>query len=411
MNSGLIIANRYVLDSAIESGLPLVESWLAMDTRLNTPVTILLAEEQSRRSFRDSTDEARTSRHAQLARIIEVGLLESDDHDEAGRPFVVLERPAGLMFSDLFSRRIIPTPVARALIGEAARAVEAAASLGLRHGAITPELLSVTNQGRVVLAGAGIAANLTNLQRKIRDVTERDDALALALLFVRAVTGLDPSEVSAEDLPRDLTRAERDLAFVVSDSAGRPSLTDLFRVFPSWNRQLLRSLPLKKSYFPRLASIVVELPEPEATVTDLEAAIEALRERGAEPSESAVDTLESDLEADEDWRLAELEELVLVDEVPTVPEALLEFLHRRFPSSPHIERLLERARDRTLAGPQFDATPWLLLGGLVVVSIVGIFALRWFTGPFVPTVDLNNPPPQEYPEYTFYPSETPPSDL
>ncbi|MBN2177492.1 MAG: hypothetical protein JW722_07530 [Demequinaceae bacterium] len=415
MITGAVIADRYVLRSIAHTGLPLVESWHAEDTRLGVPVLLLLVEEPGRRAIRPLADQARTARHAQLARLVEVGLVESDDPDHAGRPFIALERPSGLSAADLIGRRILPTPVARALVGEAARAVEAAASLGLRHGAISPELLTVTDRGRVILAGAGVASGLVALDPDRKAVTERDDARALSLLFVRAITGMNPDEVTAEDLPRDLTRAERDLAFVVSSPSGRPSLEDLFKILGTWDPLRLRSLRLDQASFPRrLAPPGVEpdaIP-PEAEAPRDESAVLTVfqEELAAQVGVADATALVEVLAPEEGWGLDELEELVSLEEAPTLAEAVLGFLHRRFPSSGHIERLLERAKDRTLAGPRFDATPWLLLGGLIVVIIVGIMSLQWTTGPFTPTVDLNNPPSHAYPSYTFGPTASPSSD-
>lgn len=407
MNSGLVVADRYLLGSPLATGLPLCESWFAMDTRLGAPVTVLLIGDVGRRTVRRSAEQARVARHARLARIIEVGLLESDEHNQSQRSFVVLEQPEGLSFADLFGRRIVPTPVARALIGEAARAVEAAAGLGLRHGAITPEALFVTNRGRVILSGAGVAASLVNLASENRTVTERDDALSLARLFVQAVTRLDPNEAALEDLPTDLTRAERDLAFVVSGPAGRPALADLFRVLAPWNRQLLVSLPLRQASFLRRVPLVVPGLDLEEVLPEWEALAEASETEATGGPVSSVDTLAPEYEPDEDWAFDELEEVVQLEEVPTIPEAILGFLHRRFPSSTVIARLYERASARTLAGPRFNATPWLLMGGLVVVFIIGILSIQRLTSPFTPTVDLNNNPPQQYPDATFGPSAPP----
>ncbi|MCJ7827418.1 MAG: hypothetical protein MUP36_04180, partial [Demequinaceae bacterium] len=172
----------------------------------------------------------------------------------------------------------------------------------------------------------------------------------------------------------------------------------------AWNPQRLRSLRLGQAFFTRLVPIALPSPEPEVSPLEPEALTVDL---GA----FDVDTLEELLPQEEGWGLDELEELVSLEEAPTLAEGILGFLHRRFPSSTLIEGLLERARDRTLAGPRFDATPWLLLGGLIVVIIVGIMSLQWTTGPFTPTVDLNNPPSQEYPSFTFDPDAAPSPDL
>jgi hypothetical protein len=291
-------------------------------------------------------------------------------------------------------------------VGEAARAVEAAAGVGLRHGAISPESLFVTSRGRVILSGAGVAASLVSLEFESRSVTERDDALALARLFVRAVTGLDPSESTPEDLPSDLTRAERDLAYVVSGPGGRPALADLFRVLAPWNRQLLRSLHLRQSSFPRRASLEPG-PEPEATIPEREITLDVSGSVVTGEPGVSIDTLAPEYELDEDWAFEELEEVIQLEEVPTLTEAILGFLHTRFPASTWITRLYERAHARTLAGPRFNASPWLLVGGLVVLLIIGILSVQWLTSPFVPTIDLNNNPPQEYPHSSFDPSPAP----
>lgn len=408
MNLGAVIADRYVLESPIDSGIPFTESWRSWDCRLDSPALMVLVTDGGGRDLPGSAMHVRAIRHSRLTRIVDVGLIECPEPDLADLPYIVFDEPKGIRVSDLLIRYRLPTPVARALVGEACASMEAAASLGFRHGAISPVMLTITDRGHVLVTGAGIADRLVHSDPSHGPVTDRDDARALALCFIRAVTGIEPDDVEPEDLPRDLTRTERDLSFAVLGPSGRPSFADLHRVFPSWNPSALRDLGMRQSSFPRLAPVEVITPEPEA-VPALEGAPLLVEAPGAVRPFEPTEVVEEGL-IDDGWGLTDFEEVALVEDTPTVAEAVFGFLHQRFPSWSLGQRLNERARDHTLAGPRFDATPWLLLVGFLVVVVVGVLSINWTTGPFTPTVDLNNLPSHEYPPYTFDPTDYPSPD-
>ncbi len=400
VKSGLVLAGRYVLSIQGAYAVPGAEVWEAADARLGAPVTLLFADATERASVKNAAERARTVRDPRLARIIEAGISEAEPPEDAGVPYVVLEHPAGLSVASLLSRRLVPAPVARALVGEAALVLVAAAQRGLRHGGIVPELLTVTDRGRVVVAGAGVVDALVASLPGRRAVTQRDDALALGLLFVRAVSGRDPVGLAKEDLPPDLTRAERDLAYVVSQGTARPSLSDIIRVLGTWDPRLLRALPSALLRFPVLerepvlevVPITDELPVLEVSVTP-----------AWTPTPAPTDE-------DDGWGLDVLEDVSVAEEAPSILEALLAALSRRFPRSAPITHALERVRARVTGGPQINATRWFLAGGIIAIILVGIWAFQWMLSPFVPTIDLHNPPPHHYPEYTFGPLITPSPD-
>ncbi len=421
MNQGAIIADRYVIESRLDCGIPLVESWQAFDRRLGESVLVLLVEEGGRKGLRAVAERAHTARHPRLARIIEIGLVESSEFEEAGRPFIVLAEPQGTRVSDLLSRYRLPTSVARALVIEATKSLLAAGSLGMRHGAISPKTLTVTDRGRVILAGAGIAAGLAGLDPACGPVTEHDDATALVRFFVEAVTGLDPDEVLAEHLPRDLTPPERNLVSLALDPTEHVSQADLARAFPPRDTSALRDLATHRSSFPRL--VPAALPSAEPDIASDEGLLEAGPAMGlASGGVTPVSTVEGapatrlgyepgeDLDQgliEEGWGFSDFEEVTTLDETPTIMEAVFGFLHRRFPSWSLARNLYERAKSHTLTGPRFDATPWFLLLGFVVVVVVLFLSINWATGPFTPTVDLNNLPSHEYPPYTYGPTSSP----
>lgn len=407
MNQGVIIGDRYRLESPVDSAIPFAESWRAWDRRLGSFVLLLLVAEEGRKGFQDVAAHARMARHPRLTRILETGLIESSELELAGQPYVVFDEPEGIGVADLLIRHRLPTPVARALMGETLESVEAAARVGLRHGAISPRLLTVTVQGRVLLTGAGIAAGLLASDPSREPVADHDDALALVRCFVQAVTGMDPDDTAPEDLPRDLTRAERDLSLSVIGLPEVLSFADLRRAFPSRNPRALRDLRTRRPSFPRCTPLGVSILGPEPTLPEgSPALVEAPPVEVVRPEYDLTEAVEEGL-VEEGWGFEDFEEVSPDREVPTIAEAFFGFLHRRFPSWSLGRSLYERARDHTLAGPRFDATPWFLLLGLVVVIVVGILSIGWATGPFTPTVDLNNLPSHEYPSFTFGPTGDP----
>jgi len=395
---GFACAGRYVLLAPGAFSVPSAEVWHAHDTRLGLPVIVLVAESSGRASLLDAIERARTIRDPRFARVIESGLIESETTEDAGRPYAVLESPEGLSVASLLARRFVPAPVARALVGEATRVVAAAAERGLRHGEIVPELLTVTNRGRVVLAGAGVVEAFVASSPGRRSVTERDDALALGTLFVRAVSGEDPVDLPTEKLPPDLTRAERDLAYVLSHGSARPSLSNIVRVLGTWDPSLLRTLSTDLRHFPRRAyEPVVEA----APITDEIPVLDAAAAPAAAPTITDEEAA---------WSLDTFEDVAVIEDTPSILEAVLSALSRRFPRFSPITRALEKVRARVTGGPQINATRWFLLGGFVAIVLIGIWAIQWVTSPYVPTIDLHNPPPQEYPEFTFGPSASPSAD-
>ena len=408
--AGFKISERYRLDASEDLRLPETEAWLATDLRLAVPVTVLVVGGAGHLDVEAAAERARVARDPRLARIIEVGTLDAEEPGERGRSYVVLERPEGVSLADLLGSRRVPARTARALAGEAGRAVEAALHLGLRHGAITPDLITVADGGRVILAGAGIVPAILATGDKPRVVADRDDAVSIGQLFVRAATGKPALDASAADYPIDLTAPERDLAHVVSRGVTRPALGDVLRALTPWEPGALRGLRDDLLSFPRLVPLPA-IPAPAPAVVEPEAATDEIPV--VSPSRAAgvglAPEAPSEVALEDAWGFEALEPIPGPDEVPTLTEGIIVVLRRRFPDSPLIARLANAAEARALAGPRFDATPWLLGVGVVVLVVAGLVGIRLLTGPFVFKGDLHNPPQQTYPPYTFGSTVTPSS--
>jgi hypothetical protein len=114
----------------------------------------------------------------------------------------------------------------------------------------------------------------------------------------------------------------------------------------------------------------------------------------------------SDLESleDDEWSLDQLEVLDDFEPTPSIFEAFLGFLHRRFPRSRPVTLLLERAHARATGGPRLHAQRWFLAAGLLAV-VVGLWIA--IQGVRAPGPERPTPTPHQYPEYTYGPSVTP----
>ncbi len=359
MLSGLTIAHRFALGAPSGWHVPGATSWTAHDTRLDAPVIVVIADSDGA----DETDGAlaaltrvRGIRDPRLARIVDVGIADVPDSDDAAtdvrRAYAAIAIPPDPTVAAILDSRILPAALARLLVRGVSEALDAASAGGLAHGALSADAVGVTRRGRVIVAGAGILAAFGGDAHE----AEASNVQELATIFVRALLGSALDVADDSNLSKELTRSERRL--VHRAVRGR---------FPTSVAALLADLG----------------PTEGATLSAIRTQLRKL-ERVVPP-------------APEEQEAAEL---------PTVTEAILDLLHRRFPRSNRITSFLEAAHARALRRPRVSGTLWTVLSLLLLIAVLTNVAMNIFRAPYVPNIDLKNPPPQTYPTFTFSPSPT-----
>jgi hypothetical protein len=392
----MTIADRFALSAPSGWNVPGATSWNAHDTRLDAPVVVLIADSGDADVALAALTRARGVRDPRLARIVDVGITDlpgsDDDAAETRRAYVAVAALPDPTAAAILASRILPAPLARLLVRGAADALDAASAAGLAHGTLGFEALGVTSRGRVIVAGAGLLGAFGGNT----GAAAASDAEALATLFARAVLGVAFDIVPDEtvQLPADLTRSERRLVARTRKGKFPASVAALLADLGSADGATLSAIRTQLRKLERIVPPEPEAPEPEAP--ELE---EAAPGPGAPPAGA------TQAEIDE-WELEQLLEREEAEELPTVAEAILDLLHRRFPRSARITNALEAARARALRGPRVNGTLWTVLALLVLVSILAYIAVGIFRAPFIPTFDLKNPPPQTYPSFSFGPSPT-----
>ena len=376
-----MIGDRFLLEErGAESTVGLSE-WSAHDTRLDQSVSLLVADGAPLvRGLLERATRLRAAGVPGLARI--VSAAEDDGADEP-RAYLAFEKPAGVRLDSVIGSRIVPVEIARAIIRSAAQTLADANAVGLRHGNVTAESLTVTPRGAVVVSGIW--------RELFAAKTVADEASALSTLFALATCGsVEPPE---HHVPADLDAAER--ALVESPAADLSAL--LGDLHPQ--QQSLSDLATARFGYASVRTRV----EWEAA----EAAREEAERLAAEQAAIAAELEEQRRASGELWGIDVLADDEPPVEVPSVTEAILDRLHRKFPESGFLSRALARAQAHQPIGPRFNPAPWLIVLGLAAVSAIAFASWHDLIAPYVPDFDLRNPPPQSYPEFTFTPSASP----
>ena len=423
MLTGELLDGRFEALDATDYDLPGVERQLGRDIRLNTPVVIDAVTSVAPTAVRRSALRAMSVRDPRLARVIAVS------GGSAGTPTVIVSEPLpGVPLSDVLSRRRLDEAKARALVGEAARALQVASAARVHHGWIRPACIGVDARGRVVISGVGVDGELALQAGLRRGKGEAADAAALTRVFLACVTGRDADAATAADIPPGTSDSSRELCERAIAGGGVDSLAKLLEVLGTFDTRVLRGLPSGVDSLP--LSIVSAVEADKRRKRDR---LEAARKAFTGPRVTAGLTIsretlaKAEVEAEavtggiplvvpvaQEPVADELEDLhdlltfdAMVDEQvarskPTNSELLYERLHQRWPESRRITKRLDRAHERAISGGPINATPILLtvfVGGIVVVVIVamGLLSQGFGNDPGTGT-DLNN-----YPTYSYGP--------
>ena len=445
MQAGEIIARRYLLVRVDDDPLPGLVRYLARDTRLDVAVTVDIVTSRAPSAVIRAAQQVRVLRDKRLTRVLAAGIERRGDERIF---YIATERPGGVRLDELLGKVAFAPASAAAAIGEAAAALATVVGAGMHHGLVRAESITITDGGRVMLGGLGIDGVIAAQSGGAKVRNERTDAVALAKLYVTAITGLDPAEVTDADVPADVPERARDLCHALIKGAGPTSLADVTAALGTGDSRVLRVLVAEAPslWWPR--SPVAVAPAPRADVEEA-LAIESIAVESIAIESIAVDDLAAAAPGDYDLVDAELmnadlvaseavrddvidaDVLELVFERPrtrfgravddldefhdivaaqnvgpqlSVAEAVLERLTQRFPRSAPLANAAALAQRRAQASAPLNVGPLLLAALLVGVFVAAMIGASLITKPYVPNFDGHNNPPQTYPPYTFGPT-------
>ena len=153
IGQGTQLAGRYRLEHPTPFDLPGAECWTAHDQILDRPVRALLLREGRVHEAQDAARRAALVTDPRLLRVLDVGSHE-------GIAYMVTERVPGRDLGQLTAHGPLPADQARAIVGEAAVALEVARRRGVHHLALRPSAVHVTPAGAVVVSGLAVDGEL-----------------------------------------------------------------------------------------------------------------------------------------------------------------------------------------------------------------------------------------------------------
>lgn len=187
---GTQLAGRYRLDQPAGTDLPGVDCWQATDVILDRPVRACLLRSGRVQEAQDAARRAALVTDPRLLRVLDVG-----DHDDVA--YVVTEPLRGRSLAELTARGPLPAAQARAVIGEAAVALEVARRRGVHHLALRPSSVRVTSDGGVLVTGLAMDGEVLGHVRGDARATTRADTVALVGLLYLTLTGRWPVPAGA----------------------------------------------------------------------------------------------------------------------------------------------------------------------------------------------------------------------
>jgi hypothetical protein len=212
-----------------------------------------------------AAQQVRVLRDKRLSRVLAAGIERRGDERIF---YVVTERPRGVRLDELVGKIAFSPESAAATIGEAAAALATVAGTDTHHGLVRAECITITDQGRVMLSGLGIDGVIAAQSGRAQVSNERTDAVALANLYLAAITAMDPAEVTKDDIPDDVSRGARDLCRAVIKGSGPKTLADVTDALGTGDSRILKTLVAEAPslWWPRSAP--APAPAPTAAPAD-----------------------------------------------------------------------------------------------------------------------------------------------
>ncbi|WP_418275438.1 hypothetical protein ACNHYB_11260 [Isoptericola jiangsuensis] len=189
VQAGTVMVDRYRLTQPAPTDLAEAEAWQAQDQILDRAVRVTFVTGQHAASALDAARRAALVADPRLCRVLDVGTADLGDGE---RSYVITEPYTGESLTQIVSRGLVDAQQARALMGEAASALEAARQRGVHHLALRPEAVRVDGH-RVVVTGLGVDAGLAGIEAAQVDAGATD-ARGLVALGYYALTARWPAE-------------------------------------------------------------------------------------------------------------------------------------------------------------------------------------------------------------------------
>lgn len=193
IDTGTVLADRYVLQELLARRDESLDYWSATDRTLDrlVAVTVLPATGEFEEMAHAVLDGARRTAGVddpRLVRVLDVGL---DD----GYCWIVEE---GLSeaesLASLVAQHPLPAEEARRLVGETASGLESARRRGLHHLYLNPHAVLRTSEGSVKVSGIGVAAAIEQVDDVTADEASLIDTGDLLSLLYTGLTGRWPGE-------------------------------------------------------------------------------------------------------------------------------------------------------------------------------------------------------------------------
>jgi len=187
VGQGTLLAGRYRMLQPITSDLVGAMAWEATDRILDRPVRVAIFTAGHVPQALDAARRAALVTDPRLVRVLDVG-----DHE--GVSYLVTEPVHGPSLAELVAHEPLPADQARAIVGEAAAALEAARRRGVHHLALRPSVLHLTPDDRVLLTGLAVDGALLGEGQGDARSTTRTDTVGLVELLYAALTGRWPGK-------------------------------------------------------------------------------------------------------------------------------------------------------------------------------------------------------------------------
>lgn len=194
---GTLLAGRYRLHQRTDGDLPGVQCWSARDQILDRPVRALIIRGGDVHAIQDAARRAALVSEPRLLKVLDVG-----DHE--GVAYTVTEPVVGRDLAELTVRGPLPADQARAIIAEAASALEVARRRGVHHLALRPSTVRVTPDGAVLVTGLSMDGELFGHDATGAKATSRADTVGLVALLYLTLTGrwpTHPGSPQVDDVP------------------------------------------------------------------------------------------------------------------------------------------------------------------------------------------------------------------
>jgi hypothetical protein len=199
VGQGTTLAGRYRLDERLHVAAD-TEMWRAVDTTLDRAVGVRVVTAHSREETVDAARRAALVEDPRLLRVLDVGSEPPQDGAD-DVTYVISEFVEGESMATRLARGPMRASAVRAVVGEAAEALEHARAAGLHHLRLTPASVIMTERDGIKVAGLCVDATLQDHparpggradQDADPDAAARADAVALVALIYAGLTARWP---------------------------------------------------------------------------------------------------------------------------------------------------------------------------------------------------------------------------